>query len=1154
MILPFSKIGKNDAPKAGGKGASLGEMTQAGIPVPPGFVVLAETFEAFLDTNSLRSEIKQILGNIDHNSVTSIESASEKIQELILNGEIPSEIKKEIQKYQETLDTPFVAVRSSATAEDGAEHAWAGQLDTYLNVAKGDVEKKIQSCWASLFTPRALFYRSEKGLGELHISVAVVVQSMVDAESAGVAFSVHPVTENYDEIVIEGSWGLGEAVVSGEVTPDSFVVSKSSKENLSQHIAEKKKGIFRNIDGLNEWRQIPEQEREKPVLTKKALNELSELVIHIENHYGFPCDIEWAYAEGKIYILQARPITTLEKVENGEAKNNPYEKINEDSYDFLWTVGFPYIYCSMFLESGYKEIDTVSFNKGNSYTQFIGKKDRALLSEKGLELYLTGYEKYEKRIKSKRDYLEKSLEHLEEIKLHKINNGDLRKLFHEVVRIFIEIWTDYFVTEYHHTDKIGDILKNKEESRDKEVLQKNVEKMGHFKLYQREFINKFMYEPSLIDKYLREIKSRYNLKYEIEWYSYTEILDILENKEIDVPDRKNGVIRGKFSNWQEIIGEEANNIYKQLENIDKNTSIIKGKTGNKGRYIGNVKKIAFSVETDFTKEIEHMTQGQILVSGSTGPEMILACKKAGAIITDEGGIISHAAIISRELHIPSIIGTKIATKILEDGDLVEVDADNGVVKILEKKREIQWGFTYDRQMSYQRIDLFHHGYCPRLSEFFDVTLENELYRIQDGIVSVFYDGVGHKQAFDKISALLGGEKKTQWYKKIYNTITKDYREFISFLDQGEKKKNIPDIQKALTKHMEHNRKISLSTWLLYSYLEEILSDAVKIMLEKKGIKDWQRIFEILGQPDEMIPSDRWEYNIAEAVLADNEKQEKIVKKLCLKYRSYGMYDVMFNGKSEGDIQEKISSTSKNDAQKTIKNLQEKYSKQKTRLKKIRKISWSESESSLIQLYRLYANFKDWKNFHRERSSYQIREIYQGIAKKYKQKQENLSYMTKDEILDGIEQKKWVNEDEIQKRKENSALIFIGKSIKNVHSTQKLEELDKKLFIEQNTISGTTAFPGNISGTARIINSHDDLRKLKKGDIMISSTTRPDYLPFIADIAGFVTNEGGTLSHAAILAREIKKPCIIGTKIATQVIKSGDEITLDGENGVVRILN
>ncbi len=208
----------------------------------------------------------------------------------------------------------------------------------------------------------------------------------------------------------------------------------------------------------------------------------------------------------------------------------------------------------------------------------------------------------------------------------------------------------------------------------------------------------------------------------------------------------------------------------------------------------------------------------------------------------------------------------------------------------------------------------------------------------------------------------------------------------------------------------------------------------------------------------MIPSDRWEYNIAEAVLADNEKQEKIVKKLCLKYRSYGMYDVMFNGKSEGDIQEKISSTSKNDAQKTIKNLQEKYSKQKTRLKKIRKISWSESESSLIQLYRLYANFKDWKNFHRERSSYQIREIYQGIAKKYKQKQENLSYMTKDEILDGIEQKKWVNEDEIQKRKENSALIFIGKSIKNVHSTQKLEELDKKLFIEQNTISGTTAFP------------------------------------------------------------------------------------------------
>lgn len=127
--------------------------------------------------------------------------------------------------------------------------------------------------------------------------MAVVVQSMVDAESAGVAFSVHPVTENHDEIVIEGSWGLGEAVVSGEVTPDSFVISKSSEKMISEHIAEKKKGIFRNTNGENEWRTIEKHEQEKPILSEKQLSELARLIIKIENHYGFPCDIEWAHSK-----------------------------------------------------------------------------------------------------------------------------------------------------------------------------------------------------------------------------------------------------------------------------------------------------------------------------------------------------------------------------------------------------------------------------------------------------------------------------------------------------------------------------------------------------------------------------------------------------------------------------------------------------------------------------------------------------------------------------------------------------------------------------------------------------------------------------------------------------------------------------------------
>lgn len=366
MILPFNKISKNDAHKAGGKWASLGEMIQSGIPVPDWFVILAEVFETFIDFNGIRSEIGTILKELNHQSVDSIERASEKVQELIVSWEIPTEIRQEITKFHKKLGARFCAVRSSATAEDGTEHAWAGQLDTYLNVSKNDIEKKIQSCWASLFTPRALFYRSEKWLRDIHISVAVVVQKMVDAECAGVAFSVHPVTENHDEIVIEGSWWLWEAVVSGEVTPDSFVISKSSGEILSRSIAEKKKGIFRNKNGQNEWLEIEKKKQGETILSDKELQKLSELVTKIENHYWFPCDIEWAFAKNKIYILQARPITTLSKNKFSTIDYGILSTLKNAVFQLDWTGVFSLFHCSIALR-GYFIPLKVIFGRGFSW-------------------------------------------------------------------------------------------------------------------------------------------------------------------------------------------------------------------------------------------------------------------------------------------------------------------------------------------------------------------------------------------------------------------------------------------------------------------------------------------------------------------------------------------------------------------------------------------------------------------------------------------------------------------------------------------------------------------------------------------------------------------------------------------------------------------
>lgn len=307
----FGEIGKGDASSAGGKGASLGEMTQAGIPVPPGFVLLSSAFEHFLEATDLNVEIDAILKTVDTEAMHTVENASAKIQELILSKEIPSDIHSNILQNYGMLGAEFVAVRSSATAEDSASAAWAGQLDTYLNTTESTLIENVRKCWASLFTPRAVFYRFEKGLHQTKISVAVVVQKMVNSDAAGVAFSVHPVTEDRNQMIIEAAFGLGEAVVSGQITPDSYVVTKEPREILDINVVPQGRGMFRKQGGGNEWRDLAPEEGERQVLSKEQILALSGVLIGIERHYGFPVDVEWAIENGTFYITQSRPITTL---------------------------------------------------------------------------------------------------------------------------------------------------------------------------------------------------------------------------------------------------------------------------------------------------------------------------------------------------------------------------------------------------------------------------------------------------------------------------------------------------------------------------------------------------------------------------------------------------------------------------------------------------------------------------------------------------------------------------------------------------------------------------------------------------------------------------------------------------------------------------
>jgi pyruvate,water dikinase len=291
-------------------------MFRLGIPLPPGFVILTKTFDKFIKITKTKETIENIIKQVDCREMASVEKASEEIAAIIVNQTIPKEITDEIEEKFKELNTKYVAVRSSATSEDSNSAAWAGQLDSFLNTNSQSLLLNIKLCWSSLFSSRAIFYRFDHKLKNKKISVAVVIQKMVEAQVSGVAFSVHPITKDYNQIIIEAGFGLGEAIVSGKITPDSYIITKEPLVITQKIINTKKRGYYlQDSDQKNVWIDIPESAGAQQCLNDQQIKKLAKLVLDIEKHYGFPCDIEWGLEDGQFFILQSRPITTLGKKE-----------------------------------------------------------------------------------------------------------------------------------------------------------------------------------------------------------------------------------------------------------------------------------------------------------------------------------------------------------------------------------------------------------------------------------------------------------------------------------------------------------------------------------------------------------------------------------------------------------------------------------------------------------------------------------------------------------------------------------------------------------------------------------------------------------------------------------------------------------------------
>jgi pyruvate,water dikinase len=311
-VIPISRLDKSNLDVAGGKGSNLGELARLDLPVPAGFVISTSAYVSFVEANELQEAILDRAAAVVVGDPLSAEAASKAIQILFQDGTVPESLASPIRKaYAEFEQDLPVAVRSSATAEDLPTASFAGQQDTYLNVRGEDaLLDAVRNCWASLWTARAISYRARQGIDPGSVSLAVVVQELIPAEKSGILFTANPVDGQRDQILINAAWGLGEAIVGGLVTPDDVVLSKKPLALVSRETGSKSVMTAIDVEGTREI-DVPAHQQDEQVLDEAEAIELARLGIEIEDHYGIPMDIEWAIANHKIAILQARPITSL---------------------------------------------------------------------------------------------------------------------------------------------------------------------------------------------------------------------------------------------------------------------------------------------------------------------------------------------------------------------------------------------------------------------------------------------------------------------------------------------------------------------------------------------------------------------------------------------------------------------------------------------------------------------------------------------------------------------------------------------------------------------------------------------------------------------------------------------------------------------------
>lgn len=1060
-IKQFSEFSKDDVATAGGKGASLGEMTrlfggqaQVGIPVPPGFVLLASAFDAFLAEADMGVEIAAVLDTVNTAEMHTVEHASEKIQALILNASMPLGIADEIMSAHTQLGAEFVAVRSSATAEDSASAAWAGQLDSFLNTTKETLLQNVQKCWASLFTPRAIFYRFEKKLHTQQVSVAVVVQTMVQSEISGIAFSVHPVTQDRNQLIIEAGYGLGEAIVSGQITPDSYVVTKNPLEIIDKNISTQDRMLIRSANGGSGWVSCsPPQEGElggviensvvadvtatspnpssrgggestmPQKLSDIQIFELSRLIVQIENHYGFPCDIEWAWANGQFYITQSRPITTLQNPLNKDGKCLRFVR----SYSRDCSILLEQAWYKAQMEGMSEVIGTINpYGPVNCYYVHNGLleiwENKDAVAWAGAELLvkvLSGEYSVDDCIQRYAQLYQKLEKTWKQDVVSAEEFFDCCDTFFDATKLFARIF--YLAVSPIAPDNVrAKVL----------AVRQNDNLMDGMDTFIRTNIHAI--SSTFID-YATVVL--YEEMKQLQKVS-TQLLETRKEHWVIVPGLRNfiGTLSGLAAAHPEYFFEDAAG-----SEVDEKQHLA-GSVAVEGYAKGRVVLVNRKVD------VNNVASGDILVSRMTIPDFVPAMKLAAAIVTDEGGVTCHAAIIARELNKPCIIGTKIATRVLRAGDLVEVDATNGVVRVLERAalsscKKIDYELSFKAKgMSVLLTDM-----CVPMFDILDPLL-------------LLKGGSEYYQYFHKTKLSKALEEGVQLYG--------NYEAFANFQNKvhmaQSKLRNIYDTQLVPKRPITH------------SFLNEAFDVFIElnILYGKMNVEFTDKAYELRNT---------------------NPVIKEILQKLSLykdEVRAF-MNKALFESDSYFSL--------------LLFNISEQYS-----------VSLSDLQAYTVdELVRIPDGFRIAPELGATRlRAYVVRSMdsqvhrYQGS--------------TAQDFIDAF-----VAEQIVDARAVRGQVACSGSTIGRV----KLIPVDY----------------GNFPAMRRAMEAMND------GDILVAETTAPELMEACRKASAIITDLGGMMSHAAIVSRELNIPCIVGTKVATQVLHDGDLVEVGADSGVVRIL-